>query len=110
MDVRSERPTPTEVVVSWPPLDLIDARGHVLEYTLTYTDEDGNMKSLTIQSMDVNSGMAMDADNTTLSNRNTAKIEGLHPIMGYIIRIAATTIGGMSDYSTPIGSEFRLRW
>ena len=75
-------------LVSWTPLTLVEARGFITDYEISYwtVGSDG---------LDIMSTQVSGESNSTL-------ITGLDPKSEYYITVSVSTIVGKSDVSTPI--------
>ena len=88
-NVTISRPSPTVMVVSWIPLTYSEARGFISHYTVAYTPfrVDGHSLQTLTQ---------------TVTDINSARIEGLDPTINYIFLVSVTNGAGRNELSHPI--------
>ena len=84
------------MVVSWTPLNYIEARGFISHYTVAYFPQTsgGRKRQDAGQTVTV---LGMDS--------STTRIEGLDPDTVYSVQVSATTGGGTSEPSVPVLAE-----
>ena len=74
------------MLVSWIPLNLVEARGFVREYIIAYKRTGGQKRQVEM-SVVVN------------GNLTNATIDGLSSMSSYSVTVAARTGGGMGEFS-----------
>ena len=93
-NVEMDRTSPTTISVTWTPLTLIEARGFIRYYSVSYTPK-GRKRQASLETMYVN-----------VSNTSTrATITGLEPSSMYNVQVAAATSAGVGAQSPPSVAE-----
>ena len=95
-NVETVRTSPTTISVTWTPLTLIEARGFIRYYSVSYTpNTNGRKRQASLETMYVN-----------VSNASTsATIMGLEASFTYNVQVAAATSAGIGVQSLPSVAE-----
>ena len=88
-DVQVDRISDTAILVSWTPINILEARGHISNYTIYYTAQLNRMRQ------------ARDSVTVPATNSN-ATITGLDPALDYRVTVSASTDVGRSNESTEV--------
>ena len=96
-NVETDRTSSTTISVTWTPLTLIEARGFIRYYSVSYTlnGSNGRKRQGSLETMYVN------VSNTSTS----ATITGLQPSSMYKVQVAAATSAGVGAQSPPSVAE-----
>ena len=95
-NVETDRTSPTTISVTWTPLTLIEARGFIRYYSVSYTpNTNGRKRQASLGTMYLN------VSNTSSS----ATITGLEPSLTYNVQVAAATSAGVGAQSPPSVAE-----
>ena len=88
------RTTATTATLTWSQLSLVQSRGFLTAYKVTYKN---TQRSSCLQvDPETSTTLSVDQDETQLV------ISDLDPRLEYCVGIAATTVGGTSDYSATV--------
>ena len=86
--VEADRFNATAMRVKWMPIPITESRGHIRQYTITYSPVDNRRR----QSESV----------SVPGDQNSVVIGGLRPESSYSVSVAAATGGGMGNISEPV--------
>ena len=94
MVVGVRRTTATTATLTWSHLSLVQSRGFLTAYKVTYNNtQRSNCPQV---NPEVSTTLSVDQDETQLV------ITDLDPRLEYCVRIAATTVAGTSEYSSAV--------
>ena len=93
-NITTSRISPTEMVVSWIPLTLSEARGFITNYTVFYSPQVNRRKRQEPNTM----------QKTVSGDVNQTTIDDLDPNTAYDVRMSASTEAGASAFSEVISA------
>ena len=93
MFVRVRRTTATTANLTWSQLSLVESRGFLTAYKVTYRNTQRSCPQI---DPEMGTTLSVDQDETQLV------ISDLDPRLEYCVGIAASTVAGMSDYSAAV--------
>ena len=94
MVVEVRRTTATTATLTWSQLSLVESRGFLTEYKVTYNNT--QRRSCPQVDPETSTTLSVDQDETQLI------ISDLDPRLEYCVGIAASTVAGTSDYSDTV--------
>ena len=86
--VEAVRINTTAMNVTWMPIPITESRGHIRQYTITYSP--------------VNNRRRQSGSVSVPGDQDSVVIGGLSPHSSYSVRVAAATGGGMGNISEPV--------